>query len=193
MDYFSTPELAEAVIIKPFKLIDLTVMDDAIIQQHKCAAVMEMLQKYFFMDDISAGVDKLLETGSIELILSLEDGEYFEIVLKYICQAKSQDIEKLIDKMVRALPNAKEKIMNIAEQLMLAGEQRGKEKIMSIAKQLESRGLQKGLQKGSQQRACQIAKTLLEQGVAPRIIAVATHLSEKELDKLAKEESLVSA
>jgi len=45
-DCFDNPELAKEVSLQPFKLIDLTVMDDEQIQQHGLAALFQMLIKH---------------------------------------------------------------------------------------------------------------------------------------------------
>ncbi|WP_026824145.1 Rpn family recombination-promoting nuclease/putative transposase, partial [Arsenophonus nasoniae] len=63
LDCFSGRDIAEKIYTKPFKLVDVTTLDDGEIMQHKRMALLELIQKHIRrrdMNELLDGIVKLL-------------------------------------------------------------------------------------------------------------------------------------
>ncbi|WP_339058492.1 Rpn family recombination-promoting nuclease/putative transposase [Candidatus Regiella endosymbiont of Tuberolachnus salignus] len=174
-DCFENPELAKAIALKPFQLIDLTVMSDEEINQHGLASVMEILFKHYRQRQSPfSWLGALLSKGKIYTQVS---PDYFKDVLRYfieICgkanETGTDELDKALALWVQSVPEqAQEDVMTFAQQLEKRGEERGK---------------QQGMQQGRQERNVEIAKQLLASNVDRSVIKMSTGLSDEELDML---------
>jgi predicted transposase/invertase (TIGR01784 family) len=165
-DCFDDKALAEEVFLKPYSLIDITVIPDEELRTHRGMAILELIQKNIhkrdaleFIQDIALQVAKRLLTP-----------ELFNSLLYYISQeGESKHFEKFYSNLAEALPNYRENIMTLAQQL----EQKG----LLL-------GLQKGLEEGAHRKAIAIAKNLLAEGKSSGSVQKLTDLSEKEVMNL---------
>ena len=171
-DCFDNPELAKEVSLQPFKLINLTVMDDEQIQKHGLAALFQMLIKHHSDKSIYRLLKKLIEIHALQdTINNAKSDNYLQSVLEYIDitadvrNDRQEDIDGAIDALKAALP-----------------EQEGD--IMTWTQQLENRGLAKGIQQGAQQRDLEIAKNMLRKGADLDFIIETTGLTASTVNEL---------
>ena len=120
-DCFDNPELAREVSLRPFKLVDLTIMDDEQLQSHGIAALFEMLIKHHGDKQIHRLIKKAINEGVLQLAInSANSDNYLQSVLDYIGitgDDRQQSINIVLDQLTQALPHNKGDIMTWAEQL----------------------------------------------------------------------------
>jgi predicted transposase/invertase (TIGR01784 family) len=174
-DCFENPELAKQWALKPFQLIDLTVMSDEEIQQHHLFSAMETVFKHAREREVLDWVEKLLiQGGKLAIIYSKIDSEYAEDFIKCLLGMLGNSLPKevgqqLLARCAGALPTIGDKIMTFAEQFKQEGLQQG---------------LQQGLERGERNKSFEIAKNLLMSGVDQQIIKLSTGLTDDEISKL---------
>lgn len=142
-DLFQKKELARHILLKPFPLIDLTVMPDTEIMRHQHAAVMELIQKYIFQRDIMPAINQLAKRELWQLIEQIDGGHYLQKVIKYILEkGEMASPEKMLETIIQAIPDQEDNIMTGAQQL----QQRAVEKKMfEVAKNMFTEGLDEQL------------------------------------------------
>ncbi|GFN45426.1 Rpn family recombination-promoting nuclease/putative transposase [Candidatus Regiella insecticola] len=173
-DCFENPELAKAIALKPFQLIDLTVMSDEEINQHGLASVMEMLFKHYRQRQSPLSwLEALLSKGKMTTIYTQVSPDYFKDVLRYFIEICGKANEAGTDELDKALALW---VQSVPEQ--------AQEDIMTFAQQLEKRGEERGMQQGEKKASLKIAKQLLDSHVDRALVKVATGLSDEELDTL---------
>lgn len=147
-------ELIDAYFLKPFKLIDLTQIDDQELAKHQWAGLMELALKAAYLSD---------SLPTVEMIINLyptcgDDVGIMHVVLEYTVRSSG--------------------VASIPEFLQMVNQQLPSEvgeSIMTIAEQLRQEGHQEGHQKGVET----MAEHLLRAGVDPRLVARASSLSVK--------------
>jgi predicted transposase/invertase (TIGR01784 family) len=142
-DCFMPRDLAEKNFLKPFRLLDLTVIPDETLQQHQAAAVMELLEKHIYTREIMPLIQKLIDAQLFVHVRDIGNGKYDELSIKYmLTNSESNDTRKAVKLLIQALPDKEEKIMTIAEQLKKQGREEGsEERAIKIAKELRIRGM----------------------------------------------------
>ena len=120
-------KLVETHFLKPFMLVDLNLIDDAVLKQNTWLGVMELTLKHIFARDMLPYIRDI-----IELLKRLEkaNGKNFaEIVLTYILdRGEMSDKEAFLGLVKTELPpEIGDKIMTIAEQFKAEGVQAGKQ------------------------------------------------------------------
>lgn len=173
-DCFSHPELAKQWALKPFQLIDLTVLSDEEIEQHGLANVLEMLLKHSRQERVLGWLKKMIAAGKLTIIYSEIGPDYVRDVGKYIIKACGdekypEERDQAIALLASAVPEVGEDIMTFAQQFKQEGIRQG---------------MQQGMQQGVQQEKHEIAKRLLERGMSPEDIVQITGLAKKELKAL---------
>ena len=142
-DYFADPILAREMMFKPFRLIDLTVLSDEVIQQHGLAALMEMLFKHYTTRDLLQVSHQILRL--CKQYRSMLDSDYLITVLEYIAynsaSQRHEVAEQLVQDWITILPDEREAVMTIVDIWKAKGLQQG------LQQGLE-RGLQQGLEQG---------------------------------------------
>ncbi len=183
-DCYDSPELARQWALRPFRLIDLTVLSDEDISRHGLSSAMEILLRHSRDRELSSLVwlKQLLTEGKMAIIYTEIGSTYFRDILRYfieICgRADShEELDKALEMWVNAVPQAKEDIMTFAQQL----EQRGREKGRQEGHQ---EGRQEGIEQGRQETKIKLAQEFLAQGVERSIVKLSTGLSDEELDNL---------
>lgn len=173
-DCFENPGLAKQWSLKPFHLIDLTTMSDEEIKHHGLASVMEMLMKHARDQQILNCLKKMIADGLLAIISSELGKPYAVSIGTYVVSNCSNEKhpEKLIET-IELLANAMPEI---------------REDIMTLAQQLEQKGLQQGLQQGEQRGRLDerfaIAKKMLAKGSDITDIEELTELSFEEISRL---------
>jgi predicted transposase YdaD len=119
-DDFEDPDLARALVFKPFSLIDLTTLPESVIRQHGVASLMEMLLKYTRERDFARAISQLQEGDTLTITLTQTTEPYLQTVVKYALSSawSENQAEKVLEVFYKALPDKREVIMSAAQQLI---------------------------------------------------------------------------
>ncbi|MFM2322440.1 MAG: hypothetical protein RLZZ225_593 [Pseudomonadota bacterium] len=162
MDCFENKKLAQEIFLKPYPLIDITVIPDDELRQHEGLAILELVQKNIHQRDALEFVKDI----ALQVARQFLTHEQFNSLLYYIShEGESRDFREFYASLSEALPNYREDIMTLAQQL-------------------KQQGLEQGLKEGEQRKAiaiASIAKKLLAEGRSPGAVKKLTGLSEKEV------------
>jgi len=159
LDAFSDPTLAEKVYGNPFPLVDVTVIPDDEIAEHRSMAALTLLQKHIHQRDLSEVMDRL---ASVLLAGWLSSSQIISLV-HYIVQAgETTDAGAFVRELAKRIPQQEEALMTIAEQLKQEGRKQGK---------LE----------GKLEGKIEVARSLLKMKIPREAILQATGLTEDEL------------
>lgn len=174
LDEFETPEYARTLYGENFPLVDITIIPDDEIMQHRRMAILELLQKHIRQRDLTELLDQLTTL----LLGGNTTQEQLISVINYMLQAgESRDPAALINTLASRVPQHEETLMTIAEKLRLEGEQRGIQKGLQL-------GEQKGRQEGEREAALKIARTMLDSGLDRTLVMQMTGLTETELQQI---------
>ncbi|QLK63861.1 Rpn family recombination-promoting nuclease/putative transposase (plasmid) [Enterobacteriaceae bacterium Kacie_13] len=175
LDEFETPEYARTLYSENFPLVDITIIPDDEIMQHRRMAILELLQKHIRQRDLTELLDQLTTL----LLGGNTTQEQLVSVINYMLQAgESRDPATLINTLASRVPQHEEALMTIAEQLRLEGEQRGIQKGLQLG---EQKGRIEGREEGEREAALKIARTMLASGLDRAMVMQMTGLSETEL------------
>ena len=162
LDAFSDPVAARQLYSSPFPLVDITVIPDEEIMQHRSMAALTLVQKHIRQRDMALLQDKLASL----FILGHMNGQQITVLVNYLIQAgQAQDVQKLLYGLAQRVPQHGEKLMTMAEQLKLIGRQ-------------------EGIQEGKLVTLQNVAKAMLARGLDSNIITEITGLSHDELQQL---------
>jgi predicted transposase/invertase (TIGR01784 family) len=171
LDEFETPEHARNLYGEHFPLVDITIIPDDEIMQHRRIAILELLQKHIRQRDLTELLDQLTTL----LLGGNTTQEQLISVINYMLQAgESRDPATLINTLASCVPQHEEALMTIAEQLRLEGEQRGIQKG-------RVEGRMEGREEGEREAALKIARTMLVSGLDRAMVMQMTGLTETEL------------
>ncbi|HGM5488846.1 TPA: Rpn family recombination-promoting nuclease/putative transposase [Serratia fonticola] len=163
LEEFSQPELARQLYAGQFPLVDVTVIPDDEIMQHRSMAILELLQKHVRQRDLFELQERLVTL----LLAGYTTKEQLISLINYMLQAGSTTKpERLIRELARRAPKHREELMTIAEYL----EQKGR---------LEGR--EEGREEGERGAALKIARAMLADGLDLARVIKLTGLSEDEL------------
>ncbi|QLO40666.1 Rpn family recombination-promoting nuclease/putative transposase [Citrobacter freundii] len=163
LDEFAEPEIARQLYDAPFPLVDITVVSDDEIMQHRRMALLELVQKHIRERDLTLLVDKL----TVLLVKEHANDSQIETLFNYLLQSGSATrFEVFIRRLAGRVPQHKERLMTIAECLRESGRKEGK---------LE------GKLEGKQDEALRIAHVMLEKGIDRDLVLLITGLSIEEL------------
>ena len=166
LDGFSDPVAARQLYTSPFPLVDITVIPDEEIMQHRSMAALTLVQKHIRQRDIALLQDKLASL----FILGHMSGQQITVLVNYLIQAgQTQDVQKLLYGLAQRVPQHGEELMTMAEQLKLIGRQEG---------------IQQGILEGKLAATQDIAQAMLARGLDSNIITEITGLSLDELQQL---------
>ncbi|WP_300178690.1 Rpn family recombination-promoting nuclease/putative transposase [uncultured Aliivibrio sp.] len=172
LDCFTKPEMAKALYNNDFPLVDVTVMDDSEIMQHKRIALLELVQKHIYQKDIN----DILESLAILLLNDYHTDSQVRTLIEYLVTVgETQNVNTLLEELAQQVPKHEGTLMTIAEQLILQGEQKGLQQGLQ-------QGRQEGEQKGRQDTLKEMARNLLLSGVDKDAIMKATGFSSRELE-----------
>lgn len=159
LDEFAEPEIARQLYDAPFPLVDITVVSDDEIMQHRWMALLELVQKHIRERDLTLLVDKL----TVLLVKEHANDSQIETLFNYLLQSGSATrFEVFIRRLAGRVPQHKERLMTIAECLRESGRKEGK-------------------QEGKQDEALRIAHAMLEKGIDRDLVLLITGLSIDEL------------
>jgi len=173
-DEFDDPLLAEKLYSRAFPLVDVTIIPDEEIAEHRSMAALTLLQKHIRQRDLAELVDRLtpiLLAGylSSSLVVSL---------VHYILQAgETSDAEAFVRELAQRVPQHGDALMTIAQQLEQKGIEKGIEEGIQI-------GREKGHSEGERDATLKIARTMLQNGLDRDTVMKMTGLTDEELAQI---------
>ena len=164
-DLFADKDIYSNASLGKFKLVDLTVIDDNEILQHKKLAILEILLKHINDRNFVEVTNKIIQALKIGLSSGISNA-LIDSAFSYLINAKETDeFKQLLVQINKNIPKLKENVMTYAEEL-------------------RNEGIQLGEQRGEQKAQQEIARQLLKSGVDRSIVANATHLSLEQINNL---------
>lgn len=171
---FADPALARNLYSSDFPLVDITVIPDDDIMNHRSMAALTLLQKHIHQRDVAELLDRL---AAILLSESMT-GQQLVSLINYLVQAgETPNAEAFIRQLAQRVPQYEDKLMTIAQQLEQIGLKKGLEKGME-------KGIQLGIEKGEREATLKIARAMLQNGIDCSTVMKMTGLSEDELAQL---------
>lgn len=171
---FYDPGLAEKLYREDFPLIDVTIIPDDDIMHHRSMAALTLLQKHIHQRDLTELLDRL---GTI-LICGYLTGQQIVSLINYLVQAgEAPDASAFIRKLAQKMPQHKDGLMTIAQQLEQIGVKKGIKEGMLL-------GEEQGMIKGRRDAALSIARSLLARGMDTDSVLAVTGLLPEDLAKL---------
>ena len=166
LDEFDNPQLARQLYSEAFPLVDITVIPDDEIAQHRRVALLELMQKHIRDRDLMGLVDRLVSL----LVTSTANDSQLQTLFNYLIRyGDVSRVSEFIREVAERSPHHKEKLMTIAERLRQEGHQNGLQEGIQ-------QGLEQGVQKGTQEEALRIAHIMLEQGIDRDLVQLITGL-----------------
>ncbi|EIU4013192.1 Rpn family recombination-promoting nuclease/putative transposase, partial [Salmonella enterica] len=153
-------------------LVDVTVIDDDEIMNHKRMAALTLLMKHIRQRDMMELLDRLPRV-MVEWI----SPEQVRVLINYMVNAGEAPAPEFMRALAQRLPQHEGELMTIAQQL----EQIGIEKGLQQGLQL---GEQRGIEKGEREATLKIARTMLQNGIDRNTIMKMTGLSEDDLAQI---------
>ena len=155
---FNDPDIAHQLYSTAFPLVDITVIPDEEIMQHRSMAALTLIQKHIRQRDMAQLLDKL----TVLLLLEQMSGQQLTTLINYIAQAgEAQDVHTLLFGLAQRVPQHGETLMTFAEKLR-----------------------NEGMQEGRRVALQEIAEAMLKRGLDSEAIMEITGLSKDELQQL---------
>ncbi|XTZ39010.1 Rpn family recombination-promoting nuclease/putative transposase [Salmonella enterica] len=174
LDEFDDPALAEKLYGSAFPLVDVTVIPDDEIMEHRSVAALTLVLKHIRQRDMAA----LLERLPVLMLAEQMTGHQLVSLINYLIQAgEASDAETFVRKLAQRVPKHKDKLMTIAEQLEQKGIKKGIEKGIEL-------GRQEGRSEGQREATLNIARTMLQNGLDRHTVMKMTGLTEEELAQI---------
>lgn len=159
---FDDPALAGRLYSTDFPLVDVTVIADDDIMQHRRMAALTLLQKHIHQRDLAEQLERL----AVLLVTEPITGQQLISLINYLLQAgETSDAEAFVRTLAQRVP------------------QHG-DTLMTIAQQLEQKGLEKGIEKGRKEEALKIARSMLQNGIERSAVIKITGVTEDELAQI---------
>jgi predicted transposase/invertase (TIGR01784 family) len=167
---FTDPELAKNLYNSDFPLVDITVIPDEEIMEHRSMAALTLLQKHIHQRNLTVLMDKLVAVLLTDHLASPQ----VKALINYIIQAgETADAETFIRELASRVPQHGEELMTIAQQLEQKGRVEGREE-----------GIQEGVQLGKQRAKRAAAYSMLQHGFDYDVVMKITGLNVEELVSL---------
>ncbi|MFP8557701.1 Rpn family recombination-promoting nuclease/putative transposase [Klebsiella michiganensis] len=162
---FDLPEWAKIIYNRPFPLVDITVIPDNAIMQHRRIAILELLQKHIRQRDLML----LLEQLGILLNAGYTTAEQLKVLFSYMGQrGHTENPKAFFNGLVSHIPQ--EESMETLDEWL---EKNGKELFIEW-----------GQEKGEAKARLKIANRMLENGMERSLVIQLTEVTENELEQL---------
>ncbi|MCS3430770.1 Rpn family recombination-promoting nuclease/putative transposase [Klebsiella sp. BIGb0407] len=171
---FTNPAQALKLYSSDFPLVDITLIPDDEIMQHRSMAALTLLQKHIRRRDLAEITDKL---STILLAGYLSSSQIASLIHYIIHAGDSANAEAFIRDLAGRVPQHEEELMTIAQQLEQNGIKKGRE-------QGREEGREEGREQGLEQGKRDVARNMLQHGLDIDTVMKVTSLSEKELARL---------
>lgn len=170
LDEFDDQVLADRLYSHSFPLIDVTVIPDDEIMQHRNMAALTLLQKHIRQRDLTELMDRLVS------ILMAGDHSSSQVIslVHYMVQAgETSDAKAFVRELARRVPQHENALMTIAQQLEQIGLEKGIEQ-----------GIEQGRKEGVRGASLRIARNLLMNGMDRNTVMQMTGLNEDDLTQI---------
>jgi len=155
LDEFADPINARKLFTAAFPLVDITVVPDDEIMQHRRVALLELVQKHIRQRDLLG----LVEHIATLLVSGCANDSQIKALFNYLLRSgDAVRFHRFLQAAVERLPEHKERMMTIADRLR-----------------------EEGMQQGKREEALRIARTMFENGINSTMVKLITGLSEDEL------------
>ncbi|HAV7741019.1 TPA: Rpn family recombination-promoting nuclease/putative transposase, partial [Escherichia coli] len=166
LDEFAAPTTARKLYSAAFPLVDVTVVPDDEIVQHRRVALLELIQKHIRQRDLMGLIDQLV----VLLVTECANDSQITALLNYILLTGDEArFKAFISELTRRMPHHRERIMTIAERIHNDGWLLGRE-----------RGRKEGKVEGERS----LLRLLLQNGADPEWIQRYTGLSAEQMQAL---------
>ena len=120
---FAEPAIARKIYSSAFPLVDITVVPDDEIMQHRKMALLELIQKHIRQRDLLGLVDQIVSL----LVTGNTNDRQLKALFNYVLQTgDAQRFRAFIGEIAERAPQEKEKLMTIADRLREEGAMQGK-------------------------------------------------------------------
>ena len=179
LDEFANPKLARQVYAAAFPLVDITVIPDDEIVQHRRMALLELIQKHIRQSDLMGLVEQIVSL----LLTGVTNDSQIKTLFNYILQTgDAPRFSEFIRGVAERSPQHKEHLMTIADRLHEAGFQKGwLEGLQEGQQKGKQEGKQEGLIEGQRTEALRIARTMLADGTDLSTVQKITRLSVEDI------------
>ncbi|WGM03574.1 Rpn family recombination-promoting nuclease/putative transposase [Arsenophonus nasoniae] len=181
LDCFENRKLAESIYTNPFKLADVTTLDDGEIMQHKRMALLELIQKHIRRRDMTELMNEIVTLLSYNYYT---DNQVITLFNYLIQEGNAQKPMEFITEIAKQSEKHEGALMTIAQQIEEIGIQKGIQQGIQKGIQI---GEQNGMQKGEKQASMKIARQMLESGMDRQSVIKFTGLSDAEMSNLFKD------
>jgi len=124
LEGFADPELAKNLYSSDFPLVDITVIPDEEIMEHRSMAALTLLQKHIHQRNLTVLMDKFVTL----LLTDYLDSPQVNALMNYIIQAgETANAETFIRELALRVPQHGDELMTIAQQLEQKGMQKGRD------------------------------------------------------------------
>lgn len=167
---FPWKDLAEELYFKPFPLVDITVIDDNELANHRKITVMELAMKHKNLRD---EYQRMVELFAQTLNNNDNSQDDITIILHYLLVVleSSEHFEKIVNCFSQQIPQHREVVMNLTERLRQEGHEKG---------------IEKGIKEGIKITQHKTVKSLFTAGASIELIMMGTKLSREEVLSLIK-------
>lgn len=133
---FPDSDIAQPLYTHDFPLVDITLIPDDEIMQHRSMAALTLIQKHIRQRDMATLLDKL----SHLLIRARMSRQQIRVLVNYMVQAgEAQDVQTLLYGLAQRVPQHGEELMTLAEKLRNDGRQSA---LIDVAKAMLQRGFE---------------------------------------------------
>lgn len=155
LDEFSDPATARQLYTAAFPLVDITVVADDEIMQHRRIALLELMQKHIRKRDLMGLMEQLVAL----LVKGYANDSQLKTLFNYMMQTgDATHFSEFLTEVAQRSPHHKERLMTIADRLR-----------------------QQGIQQGKRDEAQRIARMMLADGIDAHTVARITGLPVDEL------------
>ncbi|MGP3592506.1 Rpn family recombination-promoting nuclease/putative transposase [Vagococcus sp. WN89Y] len=174
LQLFDSPALAEKLYGNAFPVVDVTVIPDEEILNHRSIAALTLLQKHIHQRELSDMAEKLASLLAMEYMT----GQQRHTLINYLVQTgETADATRFLEQLAQQVPQLKDEMMTIAQQLKQLGVEKGIEQGIQL-------GEQQGIAIGRKEEALKIARAMLARGLDGNVVMEMTGLSEDELTQI---------
>ncbi len=170
LELFVSPTTAQELYSSSFPLVDVSIIPDNEIMNHRSMAALTLLQKHIHQRDLSEILDRLATLLVNEHITRQQLASLINYLV-YVGEAA--DAHAFVRELALKAPQHEDQLMTIAQQLEQIG----------IAIGLEI-GEQRGIEKGRKEEALRIARAMLQNGLDRSTVMSMTGLTEAELAQI---------
>ncbi|END3476422.1 Rpn family recombination-promoting nuclease/putative transposase [Salmonella enterica] len=180
LDEFDNPELAGKVYGGAYPLVDVTIIPDDEIMNHRSMAALTLLMKHIRQRDMMELLDSLPHV-MVEWIST----EQVRILLNYMVNAGEAPAADFMRALAERLPQHEDELMTIAQQLeqkarmegIQIGEKKGRMEGIQI-------GEEKGRNEGKLEGKLEVARTMLQNGLDRNTVMKMTGLTVDDLSQI---------